>query len=261
MAINNIRDLYRLSNEERSLIEKKNILYKVYPFYIENYFNFYKIHAMNEYLGLKREFPDIDFNVELRVKSENSYREKVDRKLSEGKTGRIYDIFGSKVIVNSVNGSTDEKDLIEACYRIKEYFDIKSKDSMSIPNKSTDYIESPKPNNYQAIHLKRYIQIPGSSNGNFLSETQIKTFRMKNHEEFGEASHSRSYKSRTPFLNQIHTKEQAEYYLPHYLTLVHNTKNHYLVVLEKSFEERFEYFFKIKFEDFIQQQNYNQNSK
>lgn len=252
MQPNNIRDLYKLSKEEKSIIEKKNILYKVYPFYLENYLSFYKFHVMREYLTLIDEFPDIDFDVELRVKSEYSYKEKVDRKLSEGNTGRIYDIFGSKVIVNSVDGKTDESTLIEACYRIKDYFDIKSKDSISIPNKSTDYIACPKANKYQAIHLKRYIQIPdGDPNSNFLAETQIKTYRMRNHEEFGEASHSVNYKSRTPFLNSIHTKEQAEYYLPHYLKIVRNTKNHYLAVIEKSFEERFKYFFDLDFEEFI----------
>lgn len=254
MPINDIHNLYALSKEEKSLIEKKNLLYKVYPFYIANYLDFYKLHVMNEYLALKREFPNIDFSVELRVKSEYSYKEKVDRKLSEGNTGRIYDIFGSKIIINSVNGQTDENTLIDACYQVKEFFDTKSKDSISIPNKSTDYIAHQKPNGYQAIHLKRYIQIPGDPNGNFLSEVQIKTFRMREHEEFGASSHSNSYKSRTPLLNAIHNREQAQYYLPHYLVLIHNTKNHYLTVMEKPFEERFKYFFKIDFEDFINNQ-------
>lgn len=255
-----VRDLYRLSNEEKSLLQKKYILYEVYPFYLANYLNSYKIHVMQEYLALKREFPDIDFGVELRVKSEYSYREKVDRKLSEGYTGRIYDIFGSKIIVNSVDGKTDEKSLIDGCYRIKEYFDTKSKDSISIPNKSTDYIANKKPNGYQALHLKRYIQIPGNPNSNFLAETQIKTFRMREHEEFGESSHSRNYKSRTPFLKNIHNKDQAEFYLPHYLRLVHDTRNHYLTVKEKSFKERFEYFFDISFEDFMEP-DYKESSK
>lgn len=251
MSSNNIRDLYTLPDSEKSIISRKNKLYQMYKPYIENYLNNYKFHMMQEYLSLKREFPDIDFNIEIRVKSEYSYREKIDRKIAEGNTGRIYDIFGSKIIVNSVNGSQEEDKLVDACYKIEDFLNNKCKNSITIPNKSKDYIECPKDNGYKAIHLKRILQVPNEPNNNFLAETQIKTFRMKEHEENGPASHSASYKSRTPLLNSIHNRHQAEYFLPHYLQLVHNTKNHYLTVIEKSFEERFKYFFDIDFDTYM----------
>ena len=252
MSLNNIRELYRLSNDEKALIEKKNYLYQVYKIYIDNYLGYYKSHVMKEYLELKRTFPDINFDIEVRVKSEYSYKEKVDRKLAQGYTGRIYDIFGSKIIVNSVNEQTDEDLLIDACYRIEEFINNKAISSMTIPNKSTDYIANPKDNGYQSIHLKRYIQIPNDPNGNFLTETQIKTFRMKEHEEYGPSSHRLSYKSRTPLLANIHDRGQAEYYLPHYFKFIHNTRSHYITISEKPFEERFRNFFNIDFNEYME---------
>lgn len=251
MALNNIRDLYALNDKEKSIINRKNQLYQMYGPYIQKYLSHYKIHMIHEYLDLRTEFPDIDFSVEIRVKSEYSFKEKVDRKLAEGNTGRIYDIFGSKIIVNSVNGSTDENELIDACYKIEDFLNNKSNSSITIPNKSKDYIECPKTNGYKAIHLKRIIQADNDPNNNFFAETQIKTFRMKEHEEFGEASHSRNYKSRSILLERIHNRAQANYYLPHYLELIHNTKNHYLTITEKSFEDRFKYFFDIDFDTYM----------
>lgn len=239
----NIRELYALNKDDIAIIEKKNQLYRLYSDWVEKYKEYYKYHLIQEYLDLKTEFPDIDFSIEARIKSEYSYRDKVDRKISEGNTGRVYDIFACKITINSVNGQTDENLLIDACYKFEDFLNNKSRDSITIPNKSKDYIKSPKPNGYKSIHLNRITQGGEHMDQSFFSETQIKTFRMRQHEKTGEASHSQSYKSRTPLLNYIHSREQAEFYLPRYLLFVHNTKGNFLAVMEKGLDERFEYFF------------------
>lgn len=252
MSLSDIRELYGLSNKDKVIIDKKNQLYRLYGEWVKKYTDYYKYHLLREYLDIKAKFPDIDFSIEARIKSEHSYREKVDRKISEGNTGRVYDIFANKIIVNSVNGQTDEATLIDACYRIEEFIDSRISDSITIPSKSKDYIKSPKSNGYQSIHLNRIIQA-GKIEESFFAETQIKTFRMREHEKTGKSSHSQNYKSREPLLSCIHTRQQADYYLPHYLLFVHNTSGNYLTVLEKSLEDRFEYFFHLDFNTYMAQ--------
>lgn len=249
----NIRELYALNKKDKDIIERKNQLYRLYGEWISKYKEYYKYHLIQEYVDLQTAFPDIDFSVEARIKSEYSYREKVDRKISEGNTGRVYDIFANKLTIHSVNGETDEHLLIDACYRIEDFLNRESRDSITIPNKSKDYIKSPKSNGYQSIHLNRITQGGAEMEQSFFSETQIKTFRMREHEKTGKSSHSQSYKSRTPLLNFIHNRKQAEYYLPHYLLFINNTKGNYLTVMEKSLEDRFEYFFGISLNAHIAQ--------
>lgn len=152
----------------------------------------YKSHFSEEFQALRNYFPNVDFAYEGRIKNQNSLDEKIDRKLSQGKTGNIYDIFANKIILYSVNGCTDEETLINACYEIADFLNAYSTSLTRIPNKCKDYISRPKENGYQALHVLR-----NHSTGvvpNYCSETQIRTFRMEEYQKFGTASHMISYK-------------------------------------------------------------------
>lgn len=162
-------------------------------YYTSEYIENYKKHFVSEYIILRHHFPNVDFEYKGRIKSILSMKEKVQKKLNEGKTGRIYDLYGNKIIIYSVDGCDDEKSLESAAYEISNFISCYHSDLDILEDKKKDYISSPKSTGYQAIHIIRChnnIQ-PLSS---FFSETQIRTFRMEENQKYGTYSHAMSYK-------------------------------------------------------------------
>lgn len=103
----------------------------------------------------------------------------------------IRDLVGYRGIVDSVNVSTKEEDLIDFIYDFSEFtkhffeeekgFDILE---------SKDYIQNPKDNNYQSYHFR--IELLEK-----ILEVQIRTSQMHENAENGTASHNSIYKNTT----------------------------------------------------------------
>lgn len=211
------------SEYSRDLRERiKQILAINEKYYTRRYRDLYKKHFLDEFLELKMAFPEIDFDYSGRFKSKESMTEKVYRKIrEEHKSGNIYDNFANKIIIYSVNGNTDEDILRNACIEISNFLvtyhsEISSEYFEELRDKRKDYITNPKENGYQAIHLIR--RHKNNSEPEFLSETQIRTFRMEEHQKFGSSSHANSYKkgkaitlSRCPIFLRISKSKEGVY--------------------------------------------------
>ena len=102
----------------------------------------YKQHFSDEYRILKSQFPNVDFSYEGRIKNKNSLEEKINRKISQGKTGNVYDIFAKKIIIYSTNETTDEQDLINACYQIANFLANYNGNLKLFTEKCKDYIKT-----------------------------------------------------------------------------------------------------------------------
>ena len=238
-----------LSPEELQKLQEARKKIDLYNVYSSNYLKYYKNHLENEVAILKKNFPGVDFDILARVKSQYSYREKIKSK------GEALDIFADKIILKSVNGKTDETLLQEYSYKIQDFLVTYNKSITEIRRKRKDYIKNPKANNYSSLHITRTIHTLDDDENpiEFNVETQIKTFRMRETEKDGKASHFNAYKTtRTCFLTYISTPESAEYYLPKYMHFVFDksTRSDKLVV--DSFDERFRYFFHQSYEDFLE---------
>ncbi|MBR2997858.1 MAG: bifunctional (p)ppGpp synthetase/guanosine-3',5'-bis(diphosphate) 3'-pyrophosphohydrolase [Bacilli bacterium] len=115
----------------------------------------------------------IKFEIKSRVKSIYSIYNKLQkgRKFSE-----IYDIYGLRIIVDTVN----------ECYQVLGIIHSKYKPK---PNRFKDYIANPKTNMYQSLHTTVF------GYDNKLYEVQIRTHEMDEVAERGIASHW-SYKEK-----------------------------------------------------------------
>lgn len=191
--INKFKERYKIDS---SILEYKvhNIIESLQLYYTPNVKSDYKKSFSYEYGILKSHFPNIDFSYEGRIKNSNSLEEKVYRKIRQGRSGNVYDIFAKKIIVYSVNGCKDEELLIAACYEIAEFLKTYNQYLAPLSEKCKDYISSPKLNNYQAIHIIRQHVSSKNKIPSYCSETQIRTSQMEERQKFGSASHMLSYK-------------------------------------------------------------------
>lgn len=100
----------------------------------------------------------------------------------------IHDAMGYRIIVDSVNSSTDEQQLIEFIYSFKDdMVDFFTESGYDIYDEK-DYIADPKPKGYQSYHcIVRIMQA--------LVEMQLRTYRMHEQAENGEAAHDEIYKN------------------------------------------------------------------
>lgn len=170
-------------------------LHNRYLKYIDAYKPIYFKHLESELTALHDKFPNVDFIMHARIKSFDGYTEKFERKLKEGKTGNVYDLYAKKYIIISVDSCTVEEVLTDMCYEFEKFLlDFNSKNFADLPAKRKDYIEEPKANNYQAIH----VTFQSKTHKDLFEETQIKTSRMHLCADCGEANH-RVYKSRAEF--------------------------------------------------------------
>lgn len=243
-----VKSSFILSSQERKELEEKQKKIFLYNIYLSKYLRYYKSHLEKELDILKRTFPNVDFDILSRVKSNHSYKEKLEKK------GEALDIFADKIIIKSVDGHTNENLLIQYAYKIENFL-LNYDDSITeIPRKRKDYIKNPKANNYSSLHITRTIHTTNNYGQpiKFNAETQIKTFRMREVEKDGEASHSKAYKaSRELFLKNISSPASAEYYMPKYMHFVFDKTSRTDKLVLDSFDERFRYFFHESYEDFL----------
>jgi len=89
---------------------------------------------------------------------------------SESEIGRVYDIYGFRILVDNV----------EDCYRV---LGIIHTNWHPLIGEFDDYIANPKPNGYKSIQTTVFCE------DEKLAEIQIRTYKMHEYNEFGPASH------------------------------------------------------------------------
>ncbi len=114
--------------------------------------------------------------VQGREKSIYSFYKKIQRLLREGRIhskseyGRVYDNYGFRILVNTV----------EQCYKA---LGIIHSTWPPLTGEIEDYIANPKPNGYKSLHTKVFCD------QNKIAEFQIRTYEMHDYNEYGPASH------------------------------------------------------------------------
>jgi GTP pyrophosphokinase len=103
---------------------------------------------------------------------------------------KVFDVRAVRVIVNTIPECYDTLGLVHEQWQ-------------PLPSEFDDYINNPKPNNYQSLHTA----VIGPDQKIF--EVQIRTHQMHHHAEFGIASHWR-YKEGNTEYNQNFEKKLAE---------------------------------------------------
>ena len=229
-------DLSALKNREdyQELIDRYNL-------YINDYIDEIKNYAKMERAYLQKRFPNLVFNIKIRIKSYDSYIRKLNENILEGKSPYINDIIAERIILSAYTGNQkrnllkekyannkdvlnklyalDENDLKNMCdevakalydFRIETNFRMKKDIDPNIANSdksyiTKDYIECPKENGYESIH----ILMEHKNNKDLTYETQIITFDMENlSKTSGEIAHKK-YKPR--ILNDLSTNRVPIY--------------------------------------------------
>jgi (p)ppGpp synthase/HD superfamily hydrolase len=213
---------------------------ETYHRYRFEYLDLFKQRALDEYLAIKKEFPNMIFESIYRIKSYDSTIEKGYRV----SPNNIYDIHGGKYIIFSVDNRSCEKLLTEYCYKVYQFLIEKYYPSHSIfviPDRLKDYISKPKANGYQALHLS-------GEDGYRRFETQIKTKKMEQESKTGTASHATKYKTR-------YAGRYARTRLPFYLIPIEDKLKH-IIIKELSFEETFFHYYGIEYKDYLKKKEY-----
>lgn len=182
---------YRISPEELEIQKEKRKriqhLQGLYDRYRNEYFEYYKKATLQELQDLQEFFPNVEIYSEFRIKGKTSYKNKVIKKVNQGYTGKIYDVFGAKLVVKSytegdgtiitdeygyqeikdkykdANIIIDEQKLIAKSYEIINFLEskhsIETREGVCVTETvhSNDYIKSPKESGYQAYHVLRHI--------------------------------------------------------------------------------------------------------
>lgn len=225
-----------ITNKVVDQINRLPILLGKRIYYIKEYKSAYLEHLKIEYNLIKKIFPNVDITPQARIKSEKSYYDKSIKKIFNKNTFKdIYDIFGNRYIINSVNGSTDEKDIIPVLYLIRDFLAYSFSDMENVQERLKDYIKHPKDFNYQSLHLTRFHKNPMY---NYCSETQLRSYSMHLNAHSGPSSHAMFYKKRIPSNSNV-VPDQLEY--------VFDKNGFCLEVKEKPFEKAFEDFFNIPY--------------
>lgn len=203
--------LFQFPLEENDLSALKNRsdyqeLIDRYHLYINDYVYEVKKYAILERAYLQEKFPGLIFNIKIRIKSYDSYINKLNENILKGKDPYINDIMAERVIISEYNGSKDENLLTDVCdkvakalydFRIQTNFRMKKDIDFNEANSekeyvTKDYIEHPKENGYQSIH----ILMENKNNKDFTYETQIRTLEMESiSKTSGEIAHNK-YKPR-----------------------------------------------------------------
>ena len=239
-----------------------------YHTYINSYVDEIKKYSLLERQFLQEKFPNLVFNIKVRIKSFDSYMEKLSKNISNGKTPYIKDIIAERIILSSIKSperdllkekyannpekleelyKQDEQELRRMCddvakalydFRINTNFRMKTDVA---PNKSNsdkeyitkDYISVPKDNGYESIH----IIMENIKNKYFTYETQIRTLEMESmSKSSGEIAHNK-YKPR--LLNDKSPNRIPKYFE---VTAFKNSDGNY-EMFEVPFENRFYHFF------------------
>lgn len=189
------------------------------------------------YLLISKEFPQLNFLIEGRIKSVVSTDRKIVKSLNENKS---LDLLRDTIAFRTlIFGNYSANELVDLCYSImnsiikygnsnyilceaddvKNVMDVDADSSgLTIPKKSKiylpyqfgvkDYILTPKKNGYQSLHA-----VFRRQKGGECFEIQVRTFDMHVFAENGEAAHStyKSKKYKTPY-----TFEREKIHIPGY---------------------------------------------
>ena len=235
-----------LSQEQRTALDNRNNLVRLYDTYKNDYLKYYIQNLEAENASLQAAFKNVDFYIMCRVKSKHNYIEKLDRK------GEALDIFGDKIIILAVDGKTDEDLLIQKAYEMENFLITHDPNVTELSRNRKDYIAEPKINGYSSLHTTRIVHVP-DTDIKFYRETQIKTFRMRETEKNGTAAHSSVYKNnRDLFLEKIESINSAKFFLPQYMHFEFDKKSRRDIVVLDSFESNFKYYFGLNFDEFMQ---------
>lgn len=225
--------LFQFSLEEDDLSALKSRpdyqeLMDRYHIYTNDYVDEIKKYAMQERTYLQEKFPELVFNIKIRIKSPISYSKKLNENILNGKDPYINDIIAERMILTEDKGNKElnflkkkyahnieilkqlyeeeEKELQGMCYgiakglydfRINTNFRMKKEVDHNEANSdkeyiTKDYIEHQKKNGYQSLH----ILMEHKDNKDFTYETQIRTLQMEYMSKTsGEIAHSK-YKPR-----------------------------------------------------------------
>ena len=177
-----------------------------YQLYTKEYLDEIKEYALKENEFLKKKFPDLVFTIKIRTKSYESYITKLDHNIENGKSPYINDIIAERIIITEYKNCRSEKVLKKVCYdvakalydfRINTNFRMKEDVNFNRSNSdkeylTRDYIECPKPNGYQSLH----IQMESKNNKDLDYETQIRTFYMESQSKSSNEIAHNKYKPR-----------------------------------------------------------------
>ena len=191
-----------------------------YNTYTHEYIDEIKDYAIQERAYLQKAIPGLVFNIKIRTKSYESYLNKLNSNIKEGKSPYINDIMAERIILSEYNGSKDEETLTKMCdevakalydFRINTNFRMLKDDSDDNKAKTDkeyvtkDYIAKPKPNGYKSLHLL----MSNKKNPRFTYETQIRTFDMENMSKNSNEIAHKDYKPR--ILNDLSSKRVPSY--------------------------------------------------
>ena len=199
-----------------------------YHLYTNDYVDEIKKYAIQERAYLQKKFPELVFNIKIRIKSPDSYSKKLNQNILDGKDPYINDIIAERMIISDSKNNKkrdflkkkyannkemlkqlyekDEKELKKMCYEIaKALYEFRINTNFRMkkdvePNKANsekeyitkDYIAHKKENGYESLH----ILMEHKDNKDFTYETQIRTLQMEYMSKTsGEIAHSK-YKPR-----------------------------------------------------------------
>lgn len=242
---NNFLSGLLIDEDTAARLQKTSILLGKRAFYVKYYKKAFFEHLKNEYNEIHLAFPNVEIIPEARIKGQKSYGDKVNSVIDKN-TSDIYDIFGNRYIIVSVNGSQKEEDIIPVLYQIRDFLAYSYSDKIVIPERIKDYVAHPKHSSYQSLHITRVHDISDSDTlpaefqsfahpPSFQSETQLRSYFMHYNAHRGPASHANQYKERIPGVTPL--PESIEY--------VFDDNGFCIEVRDKTFEKAFEDFFGI----------------
>lgn len=235
-----IPDFHQLENRSdyRDLISR-------YYNYTSNYIDEILNYALMEREFLYKTFPELILNMKIRIKSFDSYIEKLSKNAKDNKDLYINDIIAERIIPSEYKGSSDEQILIYMCYEAaKALYDFRSNTNFRMKTTTDsnpahtdkkyitkDYIKHQKDNGYQTLH----ILLGHNINSDLSFETQIRTLNMENSSKKSQQIAHTQYKPR--ILNDLSPSRT-----PIYLGIVID-KNGKASTMPIPFENRFYHYF------------------
>ncbi len=126
---------------------------------------------------LKKQLSDAGISYKLKIRTKTAYS--IWRKMQKQKVPfeGVFDVFALRFIIDCEQDPAVEKDL---CWKVYSYV---TEEYESDTNRLRDWITNPKPNGYESLHIT-----VRNSGGSYL-EVQIRTRRMDEEAENGQASH------------------------------------------------------------------------